>query len=104
MPLDKYGKCPNCDTDWNMGDIRNVLRKIETFSGKSDYELDKIAALYGWTEFNRSNFTALEVLTTEDNLKLGKCPNMRCGHYFNIDTGEEFSSLREVYNSKTEAE
>lgn len=101
--FDKYGKCPNCNTDWNIGDINEVLGRLDIFSHKTEYEVRKVAANYGWTEFNKGNFSGLEVINVDDST-IGKCSNMRCGHFFNLETGDEFSRLTDAVNNENKIE
>lgn len=103
MPIDKYGKCPNCETDWNKGDIHKVLSNINMFAHKTDYDISKIAQNYGWTEFNKGNFSSLKLIEVEDK-KIAQCSNIRCGHFFDLETGNEFVNLLDAYNNINKVE
>ncbi len=100
--MDKYGLCPNCSTNWNMGDIRQNLGNLSIFKHKSEYEVTKVAALYGWTEFNKGNFSSVIATTLEDSRTILLCPEVRCGHYFDSATGNEYDNLIDAINKENE--
>lgn len=95
--IDKYGKCPRCEENWNAGDIKTVLSKLSIFAHKSDYELSQIATKYGWSEFDKTNFSKASSVILEDGREIFKCPNIRCGHLFDSKTEKEYSSIYDVY-------
>lgn len=100
--LDKYGKCPNCNEDWNSGDIKKVVENINMFAHKTDYEVGKIAQSYGWTEFNKGSFSSLKIIHTDNSKDVGQCPNIRCGHFFDLDTANEYCSINDAINNINE--
>ena len=91
--MNKNGLCPNCGIDWDMGDIKSVLEGVEIFSEKSKTDMNKIAGMYGWTEFNKGNFSNLLLVTVADmETNIAKCPNIRCNHCFDIASGDEYAN------------
>lgn len=97
--IDKHGKCPNCNTNWDAGDIKDNLRSLNVLSHKTEYELTKAASLYGWQEEKPIKFSKVSIIVLEDKAILYKCPEIRCGHLFDANTGEEFEYLLEAKNS-----
>lgn len=97
--INKYGLCPNCKTNWNGGDIRQTIGKLNLFYHKSDKELDEVAAKYGWTEFNKSNFTRVVTTTLEDGRILFTCPKITCSHIFDSVSEKEYDCMTNVLNN-----
>lgn len=90
--IDRFGLCPNCQTSWKGKDVLEALSKLDCNKGKSDRELTKLAASYGWTEDNKicfSNTISHEI----DGKTLLECPKITCGHVFDRYTGEEYRSM-----------
>lgn len=98
--LSKYAHCPNCDANWNAGDIKRHLRGLSVFLHKSDYEIEKVAKSYGWRENKQTKFSITSGIILEDGREFVKCPNMRCGHIFNVNTGEEYDSIYSLYDNE----
>lgn len=91
--IDKTGLCPNCKTDWNAGDILAELQKLDIFFLKNYKDMEKVAGNYGWKANSKSNLSKVKVYEYEDGTTLIECPNMKCGHVFNTNTGEEWDSM-----------
>jgi hypothetical protein len=79
--MDKSGKCPECNCSWDNGDIFEKLQSIRNsgtaYVGKTDEELLKFAAAYGWTPENPTRFSRLigvEVRGGYDGVSKWRCP------------------------------
>ena len=46
--LDKIGLCPACGYDWDGGDVYEVLRAMPSYADRTDEEVKKMAASFGW--------------------------------------------------------
>jgi hypothetical protein len=90
--IDRFGKCPNCGTNWNGGDVYEKLSNMSCHSTKKPAELKTLAGYYGWTEDNKTDFSNL--ITHElQGRHLLECPKITCGHIFDRETGQEFISI-----------
>ena len=73
--LDIHGHCPNCDSDWDGGDIFEMLRPQDWCKDKSDAELRAhIATSYDTTT---GRFSRVISVTTpgEDVAMFFECPD-----------------------------
>ncbi len=100
--IDKLGRCPNCNQNWDDGDTLTNLNKMDIFTHKLPADMLKIAAGLGYTETNKNKFSRVKV-HERDRVILYECPNMRCGHVFNSETGEEYNSMYD-YGRKEKSE
>ena len=96
-PIDRHGSCPNCEKGWDGGDILEELGKLDVFKGsKSPQQLMQIAALYGYTETNRTRFTKL--LTREfpqyNSRAFWQCPH--CFHVWDKQTNFHYINLNQA--------
>lgn len=96
--MNKLGVCPHCNTDWDGGDIYEVIVKLDVYTHKNAKEIKLLAESFGWSEFDKKHFTNVTVHTIE-GITYFKCHNMKCGYVFNSETGEEFDSLNSAKNS-----
>jgi len=92
--MDRLGKCPNpeCDQDWDGGEMIDHLLSLDIFGIKSVPEIANIAAIYGWTPQNKLHFSNVRVHTIEGNIIL-ECPKCRLAWEESSDT--EFEGLIE---------
>lgn len=91
--LDRHGKCPNCDTSWDGGDILEHLTNMDVFTNKTPKEIEEIATNnYGWNPVDRPRFSKLIGHDLEE-VSLMQCPNIRCCHVFDKETGQEYASV-----------
>lgn len=102
-PLDKHGLCPACNTNWDSGDMLDVLGKLAVFANKRPDEVAKIASSYGWTPGNKARFSNVIIVTfpiapnRPAETTFYQCP--RCIVTFNALTGEKFNSLIDARES-----
>lgn len=69
--------CPHCGTDWDAGDIYEVLQKNPYYQDKTDEEVKIIAGYYGWSEENKirfSNIIGIEDPRIYDGVSWWACP------------------------------
>ena len=93
--IDKHGLCPHCGVSWDGKDISDELNKLSVFANKNPRKIQEIAANFGYSEENRTNFSKVIVIEIEEGI-FYKCPEMRCGKVYNSETGEEFDSIIEA--------
>lgn len=98
--IDRFGKCPNCGFNWDAGNIYEQLASLSCNIGKTEGEIKKLAENYGWTEVNKIHFTKTIAIETKDGKTFIKCPEMRCQHVFNRETGVEYKSIFEAKRSE----
>lgn len=91
--LDKLGSCPSCNMKWHGGDIHENIMKMDVFTGRDYKHTLAIAGKLGYTPNNKTNFTKVKVHELLDGTILLECPNIRCGHVFNMNTEEEYDSM-----------
>lgn len=104
IPIDRNGECPNCEEDWDGGDMFEQLKRLDIFV-LDHKEAEKAAMKYGWTPENAKRFShviSLQFSTNEVNntsrvYDFIECP--QCRHVFNIETGQEFMNKNEARNS-----
>jgi hypothetical protein len=87
--LDKFGKCPTCGCNWNGGDIKEHISKMQVFHSRTEGELMQIAASYGWTPQNPIRFTKLVNVNRGPNKMYWRCPS--CRDTYDQITGEKVS-------------
>lgn len=101
-PLDRYGKCPNCQAEWDGGDILNNLRRLQVLSEKTEEELVNIAFQgFGYQKSNPKNFSrviAISVVPVEPNgINPHTTPNLymcpECRQVWDALTGKHYGSL-----------
>lgn len=95
--IDKLGCCPNCKKSWEGQDIKEALSMLSIHQHKSDSEMIKLAAQYGWTPENPTKFTAANIIELKYPLvqfTLLECNN--CLHVFDIQSEIEFKNLAEA--------
>jgi len=95
--VDKHASCPNCGKKWDGGDALENLSKLDVFFNKSKKEMDKVAAMMGYSEHNKSRFTRVIVHEKEEVVLL-ECPY--CNHLFNAETAEEYASMMDFNSGK----
>ena len=98
-PVNRHGSCPNCEDDWDGGDIYDELFKLDVFFMKPK-ETKLMAEKYGWTPENKKHFSnviGVEFEKHEEKTNLIQCPN--CRHVFNVLTGQHFVNLNEARNN-----
>jgi hypothetical protein len=94
--VNRFGLCPNCATNWNGPDILESISMLACNNKKTEKELKAIAANYGWSEHNRTNFS--NTISHEvDGKILLECPKMSCGHIFDRYTGEEYRNMFDAH-------
>lgn len=91
--IDKYGDCPSCGVSWEGSDVYESLNSLSALKNKSIAEIEAIANNYGWSKETPNKFSKVIVIETEDGKIFYKCPEIRCGHVFDIETGVEYESL-----------
>lgn len=97
--VNRFGCCPNCKTDWNGGDVRNHLATMDVNQYRSSKEIDALAAQFGWTASNPTNFSKAKIIEVTIPTQVKKeayyeCPE--CHYVYEADTGKEFRNLSEV--------
>lgn len=100
-PLDKHGTCPECNTNWDAGEILDTLARLNVFSGKTLNDVAKVANSYGWTQLNQARFSnviiiMLPVTPIRREVVLYQCH--KCMSIFDRDTGEKFHTLTDAKN------
>lgn len=93
VKIDRYGLCPNCKSDWNGRDVYEDLNRLSVFSHKSPQEMTTLASNYGWSDFSKTKFSKVIIIELEDGRILYKCPEIRCGHIFDVETGFEYEDI-----------
>lgn len=100
--IDKLGTCPYCNESWAGENVYQHLNMMGIHSHKSDGEVRKLAHQFGYDERNPIKFSKVIVHEIQDtNITLYQCPNIRCSHFFNKDTGEEYASMIDFKNGLT---
>lgn len=87
--LDNFDNCPNCNADWNGGDIAEELLKHNPDYYKDIAGAQKGARSYGWTPENKLQFKryiGVEIQGEYDGISYYQCPD--CGEYWNRFTRE----------------
>lgn len=79
--------CPNCNANWDAGDIYEVVKSNQLYSGWGDDQIKNTAYAFGWTEENKKQFSRLKNVTQTDGSHLWQCPD--CEAEWSQDTGEE---------------
>lgn len=108
--IDRFGKCPNCEEDWTGEDVHTELNGLSVFTHKTPNEMENLASNFGWSKDNPSKFSKVIVIDIEAEKELYKCPNIRCSHLFDPETGIEWESIEnyrediEFTKEKTEDE
>jgi len=76
--LDKHGKCPNCNTDWDGGAIFDTFRHQAYYRTFNDDELRTlIAECYGNPQGRWSRLRGIEIEGRYDGISLWQCPDCR---------------------------
>ena len=97
--IDKLGECPNCGKSWDDGDILENLNRMSVFTHTYPPTMKKVAAAMGYSEDNKTHFSSV-IVHQFDGKTLYECPRISCKHVFNIETGEEYTSLFEFKQGK----
>jgi hypothetical protein len=91
--MDRKGKCPNCGVSWKGEDILNHLSTMDVFINEPLEKVKEIAnRAFGWKEDSPESFSEVIVHSKNGNT-LYQCPNMKCMHIFDANTGEEYKSM-----------
>lgn len=73
--------CRHCGADLDRGDVYDVLYKqnqaLPAHLRKSDAEIRKAAATYGWSEKNRLHFTAEVIVQPDRGEQYMECPKCK---------------------------
>lgn len=74
--------CRHCSADLDRGDVYEVLKKqndeiTPAHHRKSDAEIRKAAASYGWSEKNRLHFTAEVIVQPDRGKQYMECPKCK---------------------------
>lgn len=88
--IDRYGDCPNCNTNWNKGDIYESLSKMDINLMKSATDILKLAGEYGWSPTNKKNFSSVNIIEVGYAI-FYECPD--CNSVYNSTTGEQYKDL-----------
>lgn len=90
--INRFGLCPNCGTNWNGPDILESISMLSCNSHKNEAQLKAMAANYGWTEHNKTNFS--NTISHEiDGKTLLECPKITCSHVFDRYEGIEYRNM-----------
>lgn len=93
--INKCGICPNCNTDWDDGDIMETISKLDVFVGKNNNSFKKLAANYGWDENTKTRFSKAKIVEINNEIFI-QCSNNTCNHIFKANTGEYYKSWQQV--------
>lgn len=96
--INKCGICPNCNENWDDGDIMEVISKLDIFVGKNSSSFKKLAANFGWNESNKTRFSKAKIVETIDNEIFIQCHNNTCNSIFDTNTGEYYKNWQQVRN------
>lgn len=100
VPIDRFGSCPSCGSNWDGGDIYEAISNLDINMGKSPESILKLVELnYGYNLVNKKRFTKLVGVTFEKGNTSPlpdyyKCPY--CGNMWNSVTHEHFNSIKEL--------
>lgn len=94
-PKAKNGNCPKCGFLLDGGDIVEKFKEMRAngdsfYKNKTDKEIEKSAAMYGWSKENPkrfSNIIGIDIRGKYDGVSYWKCPG--CNTTWNRWTGEE---------------
>lgn len=103
--IDRFGLCPNpdCNINWDSGDILLQIKRIETLHNRTDPEIMQLASEFGYSTMEKKHFSkviAIQVHKSQsqpDDVNLYQCPE--CRHVWNADTGEHY---HDILTAKTE--
>lgn len=104
--LDRFGNCPSCGTNFDGGDIYEVISKLDIHMNKSAADMLKFAEInYGYNSVNKKHFSNLigVTLAGSENKPLPdfwKCPH--CGTIWDAETSKQFKNLNEARNQEDE--
>lgn len=93
--INRFGICPNCGTNWKGEDVYEHLSSLGCNSHKTEKDLKELAANFGWTEHNKTNFSNTISHEIEGKTLL-ECPKLSCKHVFDRYTGEEYRNMFEA--------
>jgi hypothetical protein len=72
--MDHHGKCPECDADWNNGDIFDVLRPQTWCANMTDEELKRYISVYYSPPYKFSRLIGVEY-PGDDWISEWACPD-----------------------------
>lgn len=94
--FNKHGHCPNCNTDFDGGDILQVLSNLSVFAGKGQKEVLKFATeTYGYTIENQRRFSnTIAFQLAHSGTVYYRCPSCRAvfdanSHRYVVETNEQ---------------
>jgi len=74
--LDRHGRCPNCNSSWDGGDIFDTLRGQAWCADTSDDDLrDHIFQSYGRPPYRWSRLIGVEIQEYYDGVSYWMCPD-----------------------------
>lgn len=76
--LDRFGKCPECDADWDAGDIFDILRRQVFYTNTSDEELRTLVESSYSPPYKFSRLIGVEIRGKYDGVWKWQCPD--CKH------------------------
>lgn len=95
--IDENGNCPNCNCNWDGGDIYEHLKNHESYKSYSKKELRKTAGMYGWTPKTPPRFShliGLEYPEVYDGIWEWQCPE--CKTRFPRFKGQELVKQKQL--------
>lgn len=98
-PIDKLGKCPHCNKDWDGGDIYDVLASMGVNVIKSQKDVEELAKGYGWTPENKLHFSNTNTIEIDHPLMkevFYQCN--KCNYVYEALTGKEYRNIQEAKN------
>lgn len=89
--LNKNGRCPNCNTNWDGGAIFDSFRHQAAYRTLNDAELcELISEFYGNAAERWSRLVGIEIQGRYDGVSLWQCPD--CQHTWDADSVQFLTS------------
>lgn len=97
--INRLGNCPSCGASWKGDSILDEINSLSVFKNRSNRDVLNIATSYGYNGDNTVTFSKTISIQIEGR-HLIKCPEMKCGAIFDIETGEQFNTIEEAISPK----
>jgi hypothetical protein len=90
--IDKHGKCPACNGEWDDGDVAEVVSRLSVFVNSTEEVIENAIKTFGYTPENRVRFSKVITIQVGDKTYY-QCNKIRCSRLFNIETEKQYLSL-----------